>query len=43
MAEAAVYGGLKPARGHQCWLRTYPWVLLAGLGEAIQAAAREPM
>lgn len=37
-AEAVADGRLKPAGGHDCWLRSYPWLLLAELGEALQAS-----
>ncbi|MEI9927520.1 MAG: hypothetical protein WDN44_07225 [Sphingomonas sp.] len=34
-AEAVADGRLKPVGGHECWLRTYPWLLLAQLQDAI--------
>jgi len=35
--EAVADGRLKPVGGHECWIRTYPWLLLAQLQEAITA------
>ncbi|MEZ5998723.1 MAG: helix-turn-helix domain-containing protein [Hyphomonas sp.] len=35
-AEAVADGRLKPAGGHACWLRTFPWLLIAELKEALK-------
>jgi AcrR family transcriptional regulator len=35
-AEAVADGRLKPVGGHECWLRTFPWLLIAELREAIK-------
>ena len=34
--EAVADGRLKPVGGHECWLRTYPWLLIAELREALK-------
>jgi AcrR family transcriptional regulator len=36
-AEAVADGRFKPAAGHECWLRMYPWLLLAELREALNS------
>lgn len=33
---AVAKGVLKPAGGHECWLRTYPWMLIAELNALIE-------
>jgi AcrR family transcriptional regulator len=34
--DAVAKGVLKPAGGHECWLRTYPWMLIAELNALIE-------
>ncbi len=34
--DAILSGTLRPVGGHETWLRTYPWILLAELTEAIR-------
>jgi AcrR family transcriptional regulator len=34
--DAVAKGILKPAGGHECWLRTYPWMLIAELNALIE-------
>jgi AcrR family transcriptional regulator len=34
--QAVADGRLKPVGGHECWLRTFPWLLLAELREALK-------
>ena len=34
--EAVADGRLKPAGGHECWLRMYPWMLISELAEALE-------
>lgn len=36
-AEAVADGRLKPAAGHEAWLRIYPWLLLAEIQEALKS------
>lgn len=35
-ANAVADGRLNPVGGHECWLRIYPWLLLAELQEALK-------
>lgn len=35
-ADAVADGRLKPVGGHECWLRTFPWLLIAELKEAFK-------
>ncbi|MBK5265061.1 MAG: helix-turn-helix transcriptional regulator [Alphaproteobacteria bacterium] len=35
-ADAVADGRLKPVGGHDYWLRSYPWLLIAELGAALQ-------
>ena len=36
-AAAVADGTLNPAGGHECWLRIYPWLLLAEIQEALKS------
>jgi AcrR family transcriptional regulator len=36
-AKAVAEGRLKPVGGHECWLRMYPWLLLAEIQEALKS------
>ena len=36
-ADAVADGRLKPVGGHACWLRNFPWLLIAELKEAFKA------
>lgn len=35
--RAVATGRLKPAGGHECWLRTYPWMLISELSAALES------
>lgn len=35
--EAVADGRFKPAGGHDCWLRTYPWILISELKAALES------
>lgn len=39
-AEAVADGRLKPVGGHECWLRSFHWLLLAELQEASRLTTR---
>lgn len=38
--DAVKSGRLKPAGGHDCWLRTYPWMLIAELNALLKSGDR---